>query len=170
MSYTYTRQTHDKNQVRYKVSHTYKRLLNLSIAMRNISEEAKELSDFLQEYANNRSGYNWVQNKKAQTNTTAEPKKLSKQGEAGRKALAAYHANKNGAKPAPKIEEEESELAKFQKNVVAWLLASPQDDPEIVAECAHAPLSMVKRLRTKLVEAGRLSPLHEHPKQEPEQH
>jgi hypothetical protein len=166
--YTYTRQSHDFQKIRYKLMHVANRLVELNIAMRNIGEETKDLADFVQAYAQGRSQYTIRNQKAAQANVTVKPTRAAL-------ALKAYHASKkaaNGAaQPAPVKEEpnENSSLDKLKKEIVRWLKSAPLDPCETIAPLIPAPLSLVKRIRTQLVEAGHLRPLEEEPKQPPAQ-
>jgi len=160
MSFTYSKMTHDPNMHGHKVAHAHKRLLELSMAVRAMGEEIKDLSDFLQAYSQGRSMYKKLNNHAAKANTVSTPARRVY-------GIAKHNLEKKQATQA--VVEEEDDLTKYKKKIVAWLMSAPTDSPEIIAECAKAPLSMVRRIRTQLVEAGRLRPLDEPPHPQEEQ-
>ena len=151
--YTYTRAENDPMKVRYKHKHTATRMIELHIALRNIGDEIKELADFMQMYSLERSGRLARNQRAAEANVRAEPPK------------AQVVVLKQ---PPPKEDEEreDTKLDQFQKEIVRWLISAPTDPPEEIAPLIPAPLSMVKRIRTKLVDAGRLRRLDEPPHQD----
>lgn len=178
--YNYVRQEHDASKIRYKMTHTTNRLLELSIALRNISEEAKELADFLQEYSFRKSGQvladeraakantatNWV-NKGQKTRFPRPHAEVLAEARAkldptpAQKAYGKGKANGKAQAELPLTQPEEDPMVKLKKQIVHALMVCSTDYPEDVAPCIPAPPGLVRRIRTQLVEAGKLRPLED---------
>jgi hypothetical protein len=141
----YTKQTHDHAQIRYKIKHTSMRLLQLNIALRTMAEEIKDLSDLLQ----------------FKTQLSAEHQRTywAKVRAGEIPAPPSSKVNKSAPKKATPVGEEETSLSKLKHEIARWLINAPRDPCEEIAPLIPAPLSMVKRIRTQLVDAGKLAPL-----------
>jgi hypothetical protein len=131
-------------------------MIELHVALRNINDELKELADVIQAYYQTRSEKALSNMKAARANVTAKPNG-SKNPTGG-----AYLAGKRDAQAEA---DEETGLDKLKKEIVRWLKSAPTDMPEEIAPLIPAPLGMVKRIRTQLVDAGHLRQL-EVPKEE----
>jgi hypothetical protein len=69
--------------------------------------------------------------------------------------------------PAKEPEEhEDTRLDQLKKEIVRWLMSAPTDPVEEIAPLIPAPVSMVKKIRMQLVDAGRLRRLDEPPHQD----
>jgi hypothetical protein len=150
--FTYTRQKHETKNVRYKLAHVANRLVELNIALRTIGEESKDLADFLQTYAAERNGQAYRNKQAAEANTRS--RFVEKQKDMGAAFAAGKHVRQN------EIDGEPDALRKLHHTIARWLLSAPNDDPEEIAPLIPAPVSMVKRVRVQLVDAGKLGPLH----------
>jgi hypothetical protein len=162
--FTYTRQKHDAANIRYKRKHVANRMLELTIAQRNISEEGKELCDLLQEHIAERSAVTNRNYQSAQANTR------SKANGSANPTGGAYMAGKEaGKKEVQSSTEEPDKLNQLKNLIYRWLVNAPTDDPAEIAPLIPAPVSMVRRIRTQMVEAGKLRSLDAPPKDEPKQ-
>jgi hypothetical protein len=71
---------------------------------------------------------------------------------------AAFSAGKHTRQK--ELDGEPDALRKLHQTIARWLLSAPNDTPEDIAPLIPAPVSMVKRVRVQLVDAGKLDHLH----------
>jgi hypothetical protein len=157
--FTYTRDSHDPSQIRYKIAHTEKRMLQLSIVLRNVSEELKDLTDLLGTY--NQSNKDKVRQYWARVRAgevSPPPSHVER--------IAKAEARKNGKAAKPEVTPEKDKLQELKHEIVRWLMSAPRDTPEEIAPLIPAPVSMVKKVRAQLVDAGKLISLEEKHQQE----
>jgi hypothetical protein len=163
---SYSPVKHDPNMHGHKVAHAYKRLLELSIVQRALSEEIKDLSDFLQAYSQGRSIYKKANNFAAKANTTAEPKKTNSRGiygiaKARMEAKQEQEQEQEQQAQLPLTQPEEDPMDKLKKQIVHALMVCSTDYPDDVSYAIKAPPKLVARIRTQLVDAGKLRPLED---------
>jgi hypothetical protein len=149
----YTRKTHDPSQIRFKIKHAQNRMAEISAAVHTMADELLELSNFLGVTSYEKSGGAYLRHKETPVALAIVPR--------------AEPAKTNGAaEPEEKRSHKKDPTIELRRTIKQWLLAAPQDRPEDIAPLVPAPIGMVRAVRDKLVEAGRLERLQSPEKQQ----